>query len=234
MKKVILVTFLLLVSLLQINAQEIDRWDNWFLLGNKLVFGGKNNFKHSHEIQWRVNDNMRSLKEWFYEGVFTYSPNAKWELVPDFRATIKPDRNDLRFGFGGVRKDYFSRDEGKFDGQLVQQLKYQFDIDSKGNARHGVRYIVTYNHIFGEHFIVSGLVGPFHRWSEEFTGIEFVRGGPIFTYIFDALHTVAVAPLFGAGNIKPNGWAYSFTPMVSLVIRINKDYKYVPAKYINF
>ncbi len=234
MKKIIPSFFLLLISLLQINAQDIDRWDNWFLLGNKIVLGGKNNFKHSHELQWRVNDNMRSLKEWYYEGVFTYSPNAKWELVPDFRASIKPEKMDYRFGFGAVRKDYFSRGTDRFDGQLVQQLKYQIDIDGKGNVRHGVRCVVTYNHIFGEHLIVSGRVGPFHRWGEEFTGIEFVRGGPVFTYIFDTLHTVSLAPLFGAGNIKPNGWAYSFTPMVSLIIRINKEYKYVPAKYINF
>ncbi len=215
--------------------EEIDRWDNWFLLGNKVVFGGKNNIQHSHELQWRVNNNMRSLKVWYYEGVFTYSPNAKWEIVPDFRASIKPDRTDFRFGLGAVRKYFINREEGKFDGQLVQQLKYQVDIDSKGNLRQGVRYVFTYNHIYSEKLIISGLIGPFYRWSKDFTGIEFVRGGPVFTYIFNAQHTIAFAPLFGAGNLGgDNGWAYSFTPMLSLIIRINKDFKYVPAKYINF
>jgi hypothetical protein len=118
--------------------------------------------------------------------------------------------------------------------QLVQQAKYQLDIDGKGNVRHGVRYVLTYNRIINENFIVSGLLGPFYRWSKEFTGIEFVRGGPVFTYVFDAAHTLSFAPLFGAGNLGDNGWAYSFTPMVQLIIRVNKDYKYVPAKYINF
>jgi hypothetical protein len=234
MKKIILAVFLLLISLLQINAQEIDRWDNWFLLGNKLVFGGQNNIKHSHELQWRVDNNMRSLNVWYYEGVFTYSPNAKWEVVPDFRASIKPDKTDFRFGFGLVRKNNMGNEGSSVNQQLVQQLKYQLDIDGNGNVRHGVRFVATYNRIISEKFVVSGLIGPFYRWSEEFTGIEFVRGGPVFTYIFNTQHTLAFAPLFGAGNIKPDGWAYSFTPMVSLIIRINKDYKYVPAKYINF
>ena len=118
---------------------------------------------------------------------------------------------------------------------MVHQVKYQMDIDTKGNFRQGVRYVVTYNHIVNEKLILSGLVGPFYRWSEDFTGVEFVRGGPVVTYIFDKQHTIALAPLFGAGNLGgDNGWAYSFTPMVSLIIRVGKEFKYVPAKYINF
>ena len=69
---------------------DIDRWDNWLLIGNKIVFGGQTNFQHSHELQWRVNENMSALKEWYYEGVLTYSPNAKWEIAPDFRASENP------------------------------------------------------------------------------------------------------------------------------------------------
>lgn len=233
----LLSTFIVLLFLsvpLLAQEEEIDRWDNWFLVGNKVVFGGKNAFKHSHELQWRVNNNMRSLKEWYYEGVFTYSPNAKWEITPDFRASVKPVGTDFRFGLSGVRKSFINREEGKFDGQLVQQLKYQIDIDDRGNVRHGVRYVLTYNHLLSEKFIISGLIGPFYRWSKNFTGVEFVRGGPVFTYIFDPQHTIAFAPLFGAGNLGDNGWAYSFTPMISLIIRIDKDFKYVPAKYINF
>ena len=218
-------------------AQEpdIDRWDNWLLVGNKIVFGGENDFQHSHELQWRVNENMSALKEWYYEGVLTYSPNANWEIVPDFRASVKSDRQDFRFGLGGVRKFNFKNEQNKISGQFVNQIKYQLDYDTKGNLRHGFRYVVTYNKIVNEKFIVSGLVGPFYRWSEDFTGIEFVRGGPVFTYIFDKQHTLAIAPLFGTANLGGDlGWAYSFTPMVSLVIRAGKKYKYVPAKYINF
>lgn len=236
MKYLIVLSLLFLLKHTVARAQEepIDRWDNWFLVGNKVVFGGDKNFRQSHELQWRVNENARALKEWFYEYVFVYTPNAKWELVPDFRASIKPNVTDFRIGIGAVRKSLFKNNEGKFNQQLVQQAKYQLDYDSDGKLRHGIRYVITYNYVFSEKLIVSGLVGPFYRWSEKFTGIEFVRGGPVFTYVFDKQHTLAVAPLFGAGNIEPNGWAYSFTPMVSLIIRVNKDYKYVPAKYINF
>jgi len=216
------------------SSVDIDRWDNWLLLGNKVVFGGKNDIIHSHELQWRVNNNMRELKEWFYEGVFTYTPNKYWEIVPDFRATIKPDRNDFRFGLGLVRKDLLSQNEGQPTGQLVQQLKYQMDIDSHGDVRHGVRFVATYSRIISEKFIISGLFGPFYRWSKSFNGIEFVRGGPVFTYVFDPAHTLAIAPLFGAANLGKDGWAYSFTPFIQFIIRINDDYKYVPAKYINF
>ena len=154
--------------------------------------------------------------------------------MPDFRASIKPDRLDYRIGLGAVYKSNYYNSEENIKGQLVQQFKYQYDFDNKGGLRHGIRYVVTYNKIVNSQLILSGLIGPFYRWSENFNGIEFVRGGPVVTYIFDALHTVAFAPLFGAGNIKPNGWVYSFTPMVSVIIRVNKDYKYVPAKYINF
>ena len=232
--------FLLLVLLVKSfelfaqNPEEVDRWDNWFLLGNKIVFGGAANFKHSHEIQFRVRDNMQALDQWYYEGVFTYSPNANWEIVPDFRAAVKPTKFDFRPAIGVVRKDYIGKEESKFKAQLVQQLKYQVDIDSDGNVRHGLRYVITYNRIINDQFIVSGLIGPFYRWSEAFGGIEFVRGGPVFTYIFDTMHTVSFAPLFGAGNLGADGWAYSFTPMVQLIIRVNKEYKYLPAKYINF
>ena len=231
-----IVIFFFLLSLTS-NAQEdeIDRWDNWLLVGNKIVFGGQNNFQHSHELQWRVNDNMSALKEWYYEGVLTYSPNAKWEFVPDFRASVKPDRHDFRFGFATIRKINFTDLDKKLNSQLVQQLKYQVDLDTKGNFRQGLRYVVTYNHIMNEKLILSGLIGPFFRWSDSYTGVEFVRGGPVVTYLFDKQHTLALAPLFGVANLGgDDGYAYSFTPMISLIIRVGKDYKYVPAKYINF
>lgn len=220
--------------------EDIDRMDYWFLLGNKIVFGGANNFKHSHELQWRVKENLQTLDQWYYEGVFTYSPNAHWEVVPDFRAAVKKGRMDYRPGLGVVRKDYLGKGDNKYKIQFVQQLKFQWDIDSDGNSRQGVRYILTYNQIVKDNFIVSFLGGPFYRWSEDFNGIEFVRGGPVFTFIFDKVHTVGFAALAGAGNLgddetgKHMGWAWSFTPMVQLIIRVNKEYKYLPAKYINF
>jgi len=221
-----------------LNAQEeIDRWDNWLLIGNKVVFGGQKNWTHSHELQWRVKDNMQSLEQWYYEGVATYSINEKWSIVPDFRIAVKPDRIDYRPGIGIVKVGYLGKkkDDGKIRSQLVNQIKYQFDFDSEGNNRHGLRWVITYNKIVTEKFIISAIVGPFYRWSENFSGLEFVRGGPSFTYVFDKSHTLAFVPLFGAERLPSDlGWTYSFTPMIQLIIRINKNYKYIPAKYINY
>lgn len=49
------VTVFSLIMLLSnsVFAQDdgIDRWDNWLLIGNKIVFGGQTNFQHSHELQ---------------------------------------------------------------------------------------------------------------------------------------------------------------------------------------
>ncbi len=36
-------------------------WDNWLIMGNKVVFGGQDQFKHSHEIQWRADNSLTSL-----------------------------------------------------------------------------------------------------------------------------------------------------------------------------
>jgi hypothetical protein len=225
-----------LFSTITISAQDdIDRWDNWLLIGNKIVFGGQENWTHSHELQWRVKDNMQSLDQWYYEGVATYSFNEKWSIVPDLRIAIKPNKVDYRLGFGAVKVGYFKKEGDAFRSQLVNQIKYQFDFDSEGNTMHGLRWVVTYNKIVNEKFIVSALVGPFYRWSENFSGIEFVRGGPVFTYVFDSSHTLAFASLFGGARLPADlGWTYSFTPMIQLIIRINKNYKYTPAKYINY
>ena len=238
MKKTpLLFVLALLFFSLETNAQTtdpIDRWDNWFLLGNKIVFGGENNWKHSHEIQFRVKENMQELEQWFYEGVLTYSPNQHWAIVPDFRAAVKPSGMDYRPGLGLLRVDFIGKAEDKHKIQLVQQVKYQFDIDSELNIRHGLRYVITYNKIVSKSFVWSFIFGPFYRWSETFTGIEFVRGGPSFAYIFNDVNSITFAPLFGAGNLGPDGWAYSFTPMLQVIFRANKKQKYLPAKYINF
>ncbi|WP_282038864.1 hypothetical protein [Saccharicrinis aurantiacus] len=232
--KTIALSLFMLACASTYSQNEIDRWDNWLILGNKIVFGGDKDYRHSHELQWRVDNNMQNLDQWFYEGVFTYTPNKNWEVVPDFRASVQSDRLDFRLGLGAVNKQYLGSGENGFNSQFVTQTKYQLDFDNKNNVRHGIRIVFSYNYIYSKKLLIGGLVGPFYRWSENFTGIEFIRGGPTFTYIFDEIHTIAFAPLFGAGNIKPNGWAYSFTPMISIIFRVNKDYKYIPAKYINF
>ena len=160
-KKLTLFTLLILTLLLGFKSQSLAQgtepdtsWDNWLIMGNKIVFGGQNQFKHSHEIQWRAEDNLSSLNTLLYEAVFTYSPNSHWEIVPDFRYSVKPTRRETRLGFGIVRKDYV----GKGVTQIAQQVKWQGDFKSEGDYTMAVRYVPSISHIIKEKYVVGGLV----------------------------------------------------------------------------
>ena len=206
-------------------------WDNWLIMGNKVVFGGQNEFKHSHEIQWRADNDLTSLNTLLYEAVFTYSPNVHWEVTPDIRYSLKPTKREIRVGLGVVRKDYV----GKGITQIAQQVKWQGDFKSEGDYTMAMRYVPSISHIIQDKYIVGGLVAAVYQWGPSFTpSIAFIRAGPTFGIIFDNVHTLNFVPAFGAENFREYGWAYSFTPIVQLIIRVNKNYKYLPARYINF
>ncbi len=237
LNRLLFLALFLLSNLCLAQDEDIDRWDNWFLMGQKIVFGGEGNWKHSHELQWRAKEDVTALDQVFYEAVITYSPNATWEIVPDFRMARKNDVMDFRPGFGIVRKDYF---KWAPKGQFVHQLKYQYDINNRGDGRHGLRYVINYNQVINESLVVSGLIGGFYRWSGDFNGVEFVRFGPSIAYVFNEVHSLGFAPLIGVGNLgfdengEKLGWVGSFTPLIQLIIRVKKDYKFTPSKYINF
>lgn len=206
-------------------------WDNWLIMGNKVVFGGQNQYKHSHEIQWRADNNLTTLNTLLYEAVFTYSPNSHWEIVPDFRYSLKPTRRETRLGFGIVRKDYV----GKGITQIAQQVKWQIDLKSEGDYTMALRYVPSISHVINDKYVVGGLIAAVYQWGPSFPpSIAFIRAGPTFGLIFDKVHTLSFVPAFGLENFGEYGWAGSFTPIVQLIIRVNKDYKYLPARYINF
>ncbi len=214
-------------------AEPVDMWDHWFVMGNKVVFGGQNKIKHSHEIQWRANNNLQSLDRIMYEGVFTYSPNSHWEIVPDLRMSIISGGIEWRPGFGIILKNYLGKPEQKFKTQLVHQVKWQADIFDE--FKNGLRYMLSLSHIVNEHFIVTGLGGAFYRWSNDFTGLQFIRTGIGLSYVFDKMHSISFIDAIGFENRGPEiGITYAHFPMVQLIIRVNKNYKYLPAKYINF
>lgn len=209
-------------------------WDNWLIMGNKIVFGGKSDFKHSHEIQWRADNNLQSLNTLLYEAVLTYSPNATWEIVPDLRYSIKPTHRELRPGFGIIRKDYIRKNKSGIT-QLSQQVKYQADIKSEGGLTQAVRYVPSLSHIINKKYAVGGLVAVVYQWGKGYDPkVAFIRAGPSFGLVFDEVHSLNVVPAFGAENFGSGRWAFSFTPIVQLIIRVQKDYKYLPARYINF
>ena len=237
-KKLTFFTLFILTLLVGFKSQSLAQttepdtsWDNWLIMGNKVVFGGQNQYKHSHEIQWRAENNFTALNTLLYEAVFTYSPNERWEIVPDFRYSLKPTRRETRLGFGIVRKDYI----GEGVTQIAQQVKWQGDFKSEGDYTMAVRYVPSISHIINDKYIVGGLVAAVYQWGPSFPpSIAFIRAGPTFGMIFDDVHTLSIVPAFGADNLGEYGWAYSFTPIVQLIIRVNKNYKYLPARYINF
>ena len=210
-------------------TDPVDPWDYWLIMGNKVVFGGVNQWKNSHEIQWRADNNLQELNTLMYETVVTYSPNSKWEIVPDLRFSIRPTQTQFRPGFGFVRKDYF----GEKQVQVAHQVKWQIDIGNQ--VTQAVRWAPSMSVILKEKYVVGGLAALLYQWGAEYDNrLTFVRFGPSFALIFDKVHTLSFVPAFGVENLGTGQWVGSFTPIVQLIIRVNKDYKYLPARYINF
>jgi hypothetical protein len=223
--------FLLPVPLLHAQEEEEpDTWDNQLFLGNKVA-SVTGNWKFSGELQVRLKDDFQALDRWFLEGVATYMPSQHWEFVPDFRFSVKSDQVEYRPGLGILRKDLFGPGEER-KHQLVHQLKWQADI-GPGAVDHGLRYVFFYNHILSEKLIPNAAAGAFYRWSEAFTGLQFFRLGGGLSYILNVQHSLNFSYFLGITNTG-SGWTYQGIPFIQLVININRDYKYVPAKYINF
>lgn len=205
-------------------------WDQLFFFGNKVSWG-QEKWKYSGELQIRLDDFGRSLDNWYLEGVASYMPTKHWEIVPDFRISVHPEGVEYRPGFGGLRKDLFRSENGKAH-QIVNQLKYQVDFQPE-NINSGLRYVLFYNYVASEKLILSGMGGVFYSWKDHFTGIEYIRGGAGAAYVFNMQHAFNLIYFVGAANVG-NSWAYQGNLLLQLVININKDYKYVPAKYISF
>ena len=225
-------SFGLVLALLFIGIQvfsqtekPVPNWDNQMYIGNKVAtaFG---DWRFSGELQVRLKDDMQSLDNWFMEGVATYLLSEKIEITPDFRISIKPDEVEYRPGLGVVYKITTN------NFQFVNQLKWQLDIDTKDNVDNGFRYAIFMNRKLTDKLLSNFALGVFYRWREGFNGFEFVRFGPGLGYIINAQHTINFNYLLSAKHF-PDYWGWAGIPVIQLVININKDYKYVPAKYLS-
>jgi len=208
-------------------SSKDKNWDNQIYFGNKVTWGS-DRWKHSGEIQVRLEDNFQSLDRWFIEGVSTFLLSEKIEIVPDFRFSIKPDKIEFRPGFGV----HYKLMAGTF--QFVNQVKWQIDLSSPdGDSDNGLRYGLFINHEINDKMATSFGAGIFYRWRNDFQGFEFVRFGPSLIYLINKKHTINFSYFLSAEN---NGefWEWAGIPVIQLVININKDYKYVPAKYFNY
>lgn len=215
-------------------AQEegsIDKWDNQFFVGNKVSWGN-DKWRYSGELQSRFIQDFQALDRWYFEGVATYQHSANWEVVPDFRFSVRPDFVEARPGFGIIRKDLIGERDDPHVQQLMHQVKYQADIGD-GRTNHGLRYIMFYNYVFDKKLIVSGIGGVFYSWKPDYNGFEFIRAGAALGYVLNEQHSINFTYFVGAADTSPE-WTFAGSFVVQLIINIRKDYKYVPAKYISF
>lgn len=205
-----------------------DLWDNTMYFSNKLAWGSET-WRQSAEFQTRFKDDFAALEQWHVEYAAQYLASQQWEIIPDFRFTRKPDRLEYRPGIGVIYKII------KNNAQLVQQIKYQYDAKGNGiNDTQGLRYAFFYTKVINEHWLGTFATGGLFEFGPDFTGFLGLRAGPAVAYVFNDVHSINVGYFYGLINDKQGGWTHVGIPSFQLIINIRKEYKYPPAKYINF
>lgn len=218
---------------LTITAQESpEKWDYWLVLSNRVNVDGGEKWRYTHDFQWRANNNVKSLNVIFYETSFFYSPNRKWDLVPDLRISSFSNREEIRPGLALIRKQFWGKDSSNINNSFAHQLKYQADIN-KFETRHAFRYVLFYNHKINEKIFIGALGGGLYRWGKHFSGVEMIRFGGNFGFIFNEYNTFVFTQAIGIENNGIN-ITYAFFPMMQLTIRVKKDYKYKEALIFSF
>jgi hypothetical protein len=207
---------------------DIDRWDNTLYLGIKVA-NGKNKFKYTGEFQVRLKEDLRALDNWYLEGIFTYLATKRVELVPDLRLTVKPRRAELRPAFGIYFKHTFAQKM-----QLVNQIKHQVDVPFNGDGVENLtRYVIFLNQLVNDKILLNYLAGMAYQWKPGYTGIPFVRGGMGAAYVIDVKHTLNFTYYVGAA-LEGDQASFLGGLILQFIFNINKDYKYLPARYIDF
>ena len=219
----------LLGSLNQLSGQlttPADNWDNELYLGNKVALG-TNDWRFSGELQTRLRNDFKSLDRWFIEVIGSRLLSKHWQVDIPIRYSFRPTLNEFRPGLGVFYKMYPSDKT-----QLVNQVMYQADISSE-EVQHGLRYALFFTWKANDKWIPTATLGVFQRWSENFNGIQFVRAGPGIGYRVDVKHFINFNYLIGFEN---NGriWTLQGILFFQLVINLNENYKYIPARVIQF
>ncbi len=228
--KLYLLAYLLLLSITTYSQEEEyskNDWDNKLYLSNKISWGTER-WIYSGEIQIRLEDNMQSLDNWYVEGVASYLLSKKIEFVPDLRLIVKPNETIIRPGFGIFYKLYSKK------VQYVNQVKWQIDIDNPdGNTDNALRYVLYINYKLNEKLVGNFLAGALYRWTDDFSDFELIRTGPGITYIINDRHSFSFNYFLSIDNNHID-WEWSGIPSIQLKINIDKDYKFLPAKYFSF
>lgn len=226
---VILICFSL-ISYSQIIEEDNRNWDNTMYASNKFTYGSSEKWKHSAEFQTRYRNNLSSLEQWHIEYAATYLKNENWEIVPDFRFTVKPTRYEYRPGLGVIYKRVYEEKKA----QLVHQVKYQYDVRKSGeNNTHGVRYALFYNKVVNDELVLTALAGGLFEFGEDFNGFLGLRTGLSAAYVINKAHSVNVGYFYGLVNDRFNNYTNVGVFSLQLIINISRDYKYLPAKYFS-
>ena len=228
MKQICIITILLFLGSAMLFAQEntTDDWDNELWTGVRFAWG-KKKLRYTGEYQTRFINNYKQLDRWYIEGAVHYIAWPHFEIIPDFRYNVRPDKNEYRVGLGIIYKHTFN----KF--MFVNQLKGQMDKAYNTKETWALREVVYLNYLLSEKWIPYIGGGVFLRHSDNFSGLQVIRAGVGVYYNFNPLHSLSVNYFAGRRDLGDR-ITYSGIFLLQLTLKFNDDYIYMPAKYINF
>jgi hypothetical protein len=228
-----LITSLFFINIIDVKAQtdtsqQKDLWDNQIYIGNKVTFGS-GTWRYAAELQTRLKDDFQQLDNWFVEFTASNLLSDKFEIVYDFRASIKPTMVEYRPGIGLLYKNY--------DNALkfTNQTKIQVDLGNHGEIATAFRNVMFFNRKINDNITATLVAGFIYRWQEDWNGFQYVRVGPGISYTFDEQHRLNFSYFIGMENGNYPDTYWRGIPMIQLVIDISKNDKfdYTPARYKN-
>lgn len=223
----LIIVLFFLMSSISLCADDLD---------GQLIFSGRlagstENWRFTGDYEIRLDQDLRALDYHLFEAVASYMPNRNWEIVPDFRISMFPDRFEFRPGFGILNKITWGKKI--FIRQIVNQVKWQLDITNDGVLKNGLRYGLFYNHVMNKKLMFNSGVGIFYRWSDSYTGFQFIRFVAGLSVNFDSTHAVTFSPFFGLEDPFKD-ISYTLGLMIIFSMRLKDNSKYLPATYISF
>jgi hypothetical protein len=147
-------------------GETVPSWDNQLYIGNKIA-AGKDDWRFSGELQVRLKNNTQNLDNYFVQGIATYKFSKRWEIAPDFRLSIKQDEMEYRLGLSIVNKVL------GVNLQLVNQVKWQVDFDTRGDYSNAMWYVAFLNYRLNDHLLPNLVAGGFYRWKYKYVPAKY-------------------------------------------------------------
>ncbi len=225
--KILFFILLLLIIKIQVQAQEnTDKWDNELWTGARLAWG-ESKWIYSVEYQPRFNQNIRQLDRWFLEGSLRYLAGKHFELIPDYRFSVRTSVNEHRLGAGMIYKTMFKKI------RFINQFKVQLDKPVSKAPSWAIRNIVFFNYLLNEKWTPYVGAGPLYRLRHDFNGFEIIRVGAGFHYKIDPKHLISFNYYLGSRDTGQEV-VWNGVVFVQITFTLDKDFKYVPANFVGF